>query len=222
MFTGIIEEVGQVSSLSRTASGARLEVECFRVLQDAAVGDSLATSGVCLTITHLLGTPAQAFRADLSSETVEVSTLGRLRAGSKVNLERPMRLADRLGGHLVQGHADGIGRVLSLGEEGEGYRLDIEASAPLLKYIAKKGSIAVDGVSLTVAGAAMEKFWCVIIPHTANVTTLGKLQAGHEVNLEVDILAKYVERLVQFRSKSEGGGVTKDQLAEQGYMRPQP
>jgi len=194
VFTGIVEGMGQVGEVRRDARGVRLVIDAGAALNGEALraGDSVAVNGVCLTaVTFERG----AFAADLSPETLARTTLGWLAPGTSVNLERPVPVTGRLGGHIVQGHVDGVGRVVALREAAEARRLEIAVPPGLARYIVDKGSIAVDGVSLTVAGVAGNRFGVALIPHTCEVTTLGSLEPGREVNLEVDILAKYVERL---------------------------
>ncbi len=199
MFTGIVEATGTVRTLVSGKMSARLTVEADDFLAGVRVGDSLAVNGVCLTVTRLAG---NAFEADLSIETLERTTLGRLRPGVAVNLEKPLALGDRLGGHLVQGHVDGVGRIEGRRRDGDARWLEIAAPPALMRYVVEKGSIAVDGVSLTVAAVSADRFTACLVPHTCAVTTLGALGPGAPVNLEVDVLAKYVERLVAYRAPS--------------------
>jgi len=194
MFTGIVEALGTVERLDRGAETAHLLIDAGPLTDGARIGDSIAVDGVCLTITALRG---PAFTADVSLETLRRSTLGGLRAGTHVNLERPMRLDQRLGGHIVQGHVDGVGEITSVRAEGEGAWMEIAPPASLLPFLAEKGSVAVDGVSLTIAGLSRDAFAVALIPHTLAVTTLGRRQTGGRVNIEVDILAKYVQRLLE-------------------------
>lgn len=193
MFTGIIEGTGTVRALRSDGRAGRLIVDVGDRLRGARIGDSIAVNGVCLTVAAMTATE---FEADLSAETLARTTLGDLRPGDAVNLERPLAVGDRLGGHLVQGHVDGVGRVT--GRRGDGDAPDLEIAAPrhLTRYIVEKGSIAVDGVSLTVAAVSQDRFTVCLIPHTGAVTTLGALEPGDAVNLEIDVLAKYVERLI--------------------------
>jgi riboflavin synthase len=186
MFTGIVEERGRV----RTLDGGRLVVACRTVGDDAAVGDSVAVNGVCLTV---VGAAPGSLSFDVAPETLSRTTLSRLRPGDPVNLERPLTLASRLGGHLVQGHVDGVGTIRSSSGNGQGIRLRIALPERLRPYMVEKGSVAVDGVSLTVAAADEEGFEVALVPHTLEVTTLGDRRPGDEVNLEADVLAKYVE-----------------------------
>lgn len=184
MFTGIVEELGSVVALDDSV----LTLGCSQVLDDVRTGASIAVNGCCLTVVEF---GPDWWRADVSPETFARTALGSLQPGDPVNLERPVRLEDRLGGHLVQGHVDGIGQVLDAVPE-----LRVRAPAPLLRYVVEKGSITVDGVSLTVVDALDDGFTVAVIPHTAAVTTLGQRSPGDAVNLEVDVVAKYVERLL--------------------------
>lgn len=193
MFTGIVEERGTV----REAGANRLVVGCKTVGADSDVGASIAVNGVCLTVVAR-GTEELAF--DLSGETLARSSLGRLAPGDPVNLERPVTLSARLGGHLVQGHVDGVGEVTGIERDDEGgASLTVRVPEGLLRYVVEKGSITVDGVSLTVAGLAGEGVRLALVPHTLGVTTLGTAAPGDLVNLEVDVIAKYVERLMEGR-----------------------
>jgi riboflavin synthase len=193
MFTGLVEELGRVRAVIPNASGARLQIEASIVLEDAVLGASIAVNGCCLTVVELA---ADCFAADAVEETLSRTSLGGLGPGDLVNLERPVRLSDRLGGHLVQGHVDGIGKIAGRTPLADGStRVAVTASKALLRYVVEKGSIAVDGVSLTVAGVDGDGFDFALIPHTATVTTLGRKRVGEPVNLEVDLVAKYVERL---------------------------
>jgi riboflavin synthase len=195
MFTGIIEEMGEVLSVEHRPDGARLRIRAGRLLDGARVGESIAVSGVCLTMVKV--GPGE-FEADLAAETLRRTTLWTIQPGDRVNLERPLRLDQRLGGHIVQGHVDGVGTIAAITPEGDGIWMEIVAPANLARYIAEKGSIAVDGISLTVAGVGEDgRFAVALIPHTLSVTTLGHARVGGQVNLEVDILAKYVERLME-------------------------
>lgn len=193
MFTGIVEERGRAVSVGSTP-GTRLEVLGPRVADDTAVGDSIAVNGVCLTVAAREG---EVLAFDVAEETLARTALGELRPGSSVNLERPLTLASRLGGHLVQGHVDGVGTVETAASEGSGVRMRIRAPEDVARYVVEKGSVAVDGVSLTVAAASNGSFEVALVPHTLTATTLGDRTAGDRVNLEVDVLAKYVERLVR-------------------------
>lgn len=193
MFTGIVREVGRVASVDGGAEGVRLTVTAPRTAPDVALGDSVAVNGVCLTVTAADG---DRLAFDAVPETLRRTSLARLREGAEVNLEPALRAGEPLGGHIVQGHVDGVGRVQSVEAEGEGLRVFVEAPPELLRYLVEKGSVAVEGVSLTVAELADDAFAVALIPHTLAETTLAQLAPGRDVNLEVDVLAKYVERLV--------------------------
>jgi riboflavin synthase len=191
MFTGIVTAVGRIASAQPAGDGMRLRVEAGTLgLDDVALGDSIAIQGVCHTV---VAKDAVAFEVDTSRATLDVTT--GLEAGREANLEKSLRLSDRLGGHLVQGHVDGVGRVEAFDDLGGSFRLVIDAPAALARYIAKKGSICVDGVSLTVNDVDGARFEVNIIPHTRAVTTFRNLSAGARVNLEVDMMARYIERL---------------------------
>jgi riboflavin synthase len=194
MFTGIVEELGTIRAVVPNATGAQLEIEATEVLEDAHIGDSIATNGCCLTVVAL---NAGSFVVDAVQETLARTRIGELRVGDRVNLERSVRLADRLGGHLVQGHVDGVGTLIGREVQADGSLLvRITAAPEVLRYVVYKGSIAVDGISLTVAALDETSFSIALIPHTQAVTTIGFAKIGDRVNLEVDVLAKYVERLL--------------------------
>jgi len=197
VFTGIIRELGRVASLNGESAGIRLRVVAPVTASLTAAGDSVSVNGVCLTAVDVEG-GVLAF--DAVPETLGRSSLSRLTEGGSVNVEPAVRVGEPLGGHLVQGHVDGVGRVLQLEPEGEGARLTVEAPQELLRYIVEKGSITVEGVSLTVAALAPDGFEIALVPHTLQATTLGSLAPDDEVNLEVDVLAKYVERLLGARN----------------------
>lgn len=192
MFTGIVEELGTVDSVETTVDGARIRIGARAVLEEAGLGDSTAVNGCCLTIVALdQADPPTWWEADVSEETLARTNVGQLQAGDPVNLERPVRLMDRLGGHLVQGHVDDVGEVVRPVPD-----LAVRVPERLLRYIIEKGSITVDGVSLTVVEPLADGFTVAVIPHTAAVTTLGARNPGDLVNLEVDLIAKYTERLL--------------------------
>ncbi|WP_424214832.1 riboflavin synthase [Streptomyces sp. BI20] len=193
MFTGIVEELGEVTAVEQLADAARFRLRGPVVTQDAKHGDSIAVNGVCLTVVE---TGNDEFTADVMHETLRRSSLGDLAPGSRVNLERPMALGGRLGGHLVQGHVDGTGEILSRTPSEHWELVRVGLPAHLARYVVEKGSITVDGVSLTVVEAAADSFTISLIPTTLALTTLGIKQPGDPVNLEVDVLAKYVERLL--------------------------
>lgn len=198
MFTGIIEELGRVRSVERRGEGARIVIEARAVMQDSRDGDSIAVNGICLTA---LDVRPDSFAADGSRETLDRSTLGRLRSGSPVNLERAVTPATRLGGHIVQGHVDARGKFLSAVDHGGSWTVRIAYPREIARYLVFKGSIAVEGISLTIAGLRDEYFEVAIIPKTWEVTNLSHLRANDEVNLEADIIAKYVERLLASESQ---------------------
>jgi riboflavin synthase len=202
MFTGIVEELGEIVAIEPLGDSARLAIRGPLVTEDAAHGASIAVNGVCLTVADL---KEDVFTADVMKETLDRSSLGTVEPGSRVNLERPVRLADRLGGHLVQGHVDGVGEILSR-QPGEHWDV-VEVSLPpaLTRYVVDKGSITVDGISLTVVEAAADRFTISLIPTTLALTTLGLKGPGDPVNLEVDVIAKYVERLTVARP-ADGAG----------------
>ena len=195
MFTGIVEELGEVLALTELADDAlRITIRGPLVVSDSSLGDSISVNGVCLTAVEI--TP-ESFSADVMPETVRMSTIGNLSVGDPVNLERPVTLATRLGGHMVQGHVDGIGTLKSREHSENWDVVTIDAPVELLNYVVHKGSITVDGVSLTVSAITPDSFSVSLIPATLAKTTLGKREVGDQVNLEVDVFAKYVEKLVQ-------------------------
>ncbi|HEX3747861.1 MAG TPA: riboflavin synthase [Bryobacteraceae bacterium] len=213
MFTGIIEEAGTVAALESRAAGARLKVRCARVMPGMAEGASVAVNGVCLTAVDLR---PDSFSADLAPETLRRSNLGALRAGSRVNLERPLSPSGRLDGHIVQGHVDATGEFLALEALGDdNWWLRIRVPAEIDRYLVFKGSIAIDGISLTIAGLEADVLSVTVIPHTYRNTTLGGYRAGARVNLECDILAKHVEKLLAKLDLK--APLTVDKLREQGY-----
>jgi len=192
VFTGLVQRVGAVAGVERSDAGARITIETPLVAELSA-GDSIAINGVCLTVVELNG---GSFAAEAMNETLARSSLGDLAPGSEVNLELPLRATDRLGGHVVQGHVDGVGTIEEASADGFARRIRVEAPADVLRYVVEKGSIAVDGVSLTVTGVDERSFTVSLIPETLQRTNLGEAVAGRRVNLEVDVLAKYVERLM--------------------------
>ena len=197
MFTGIVEELGRVRAITHADGGARLELSCTVVIDDAAIGDSIAVNGCCLTVVEL---GDGWWAADAQIETLDRTTLGGLAPGDPVNLERPLRLGDRLGGHLVLGHVDGVGEVVKVEPQADGStRVTVRAPADLARYLVEKGSVTVDGVSLTITTVDDAEFGVALIPHTLAVTTLGVRNAGDRVNLEADMIAKHVERLLVTR-----------------------
>ncbi len=225
MFTGIIEEIGTVRSIRGGGSGVVLDIEASRVLEGTATGDSIAVNGVCLTVTPGSGH----FTADAMPETLRRTSLGSLRPGSKVNLERAMACGGRFGGHLVSGHVDACGRVAELVRDGIALVMRVSVPSDVLRYVARKGSVTLDGVSLTVASVSDSdsSFTISLIPHTMASTTLHLLKPGSPVNVEVDMLARYVERLLasgaaapasaQVDGGSAGGGITEEFLKKYGF-----
>ena len=193
MFTGLVETVGVVAGAQRVRGGMRIEIYAPDFGRDMAIGDSVAVDGVCLTIVGFL---RGAFTADVSEETLAKSTLGTVRAGSRVNLERALRLSDRLGGHLVSGHVDGVGTLIQRHPAGNSTIYQFRVPSELVRYLAPKASIALDGISLTVAQAKDDSVAVAVIPHTEASTTLGEKTIGSGVNVEIDMLARYVERFV--------------------------
>jgi riboflavin synthase len=219
MFTGIIQSVGTVRRLEPRGGDVRISIDTGKLpMADVALGDSIAVNGVCLTAVDL---GSDSFSADCSRETLSLTTLGDLVPGSPVNLEKALTLATPLGGHLVSGHVDGVGRVLERREDARSWRLRIEAPGELARYIAHKGSICVDGVSLTVNRVDGPCFDLNIVPHTLEETLIVHYQPGTRVNLEVDLIARYLERLLlgERAAETQSGGVTLEFLAEHGFLR---
>lgn len=215
MFTGIIEEVGVVEGLDRRPGGARLRVRCQLAREDAREGASIAVNGVCLTAVEL---GASSFSADVSAETLRRSNLGEMRPGGLVNLERPLAATGRLGGHIVQGHIDGTGELVSLEElAGGDWWLKVRFPEELAPYVVLKGSVAIDGISLTIAALEADVLGAAIIPHTYRATALRARRPGDRLNLEADILAKYVERLMRQGSERRPSGLSEEKLRALGY-----
>ncbi len=214
MFTGIIEEVGTVSRIQHSGNASFIEIQAKKVLEDVHLGDSIAVNGVCLTVTHFGG---GVFRADVMNETLNRSSLGSLTSGSPVNLERAMAANGRFGGHIVSGHIDGTGIITDIKNDGIAVWYTVSAAPELLRYIVEKGSIAIDGISLTVAKVTDTSFSVSIIPHTAAQTILSTKKTGDTVNLENDIIAKYAEKLMKPAETPKTGGITMDFLAKNGF-----
>lgn len=210
MFTGIVEEVGRVQSIRREPANAVLTITASKVLEDVHLGDSIAVCGVCLTVTSFT---SSAFTADVMHETLNRSSLGALKPGSPVNLERAMPANGRFGGHIVSGHIDGTGRITRIRPDGNAVWYTVSATPSLLRYIVEKGSIAIDGISLTVAQVTGRDFSVSIIPHTQGQTTLSARRVGDTVNLETDCIGKYVEKLLGIPD----AGITQAFLARCGY-----
>jgi len=220
MFTGIIQAVGTVAALQPSGGDLRLRIDTGKLpLADVALGDSICTNGVCLTVIEL---PGDGYWADVSVETLNFTTLGELQPGSRVNLEKSLTPASRLGGHIVSGHVDGVGEVVSLRQDARSVRVVISAPASLARYIAHKGSICIDGTSLTVNAVTGGQFELNIIPQTMAETIFGDYRPGTRVNLEVDVIARYLERLVLGEAASDpnaGTGLSLEKLAENGFLR---
>lgn len=219
MFTGIIEEIGTVKQMIPGKESYRLTVSAQKVLEGTKIGDSIATNGICLTVTAIHG---NSFDADVMAETVRRTNLSSLHAGSRVNLERALTLSSRLGGHIVSGHIDGTGTITSMVREDNAVWITVAAKGELLKYMIEKGSIAIDGISLTLAYVDEECFKVSVIPHTGEETILLKKKPGDTVNLECDLIGKYVEKLLGCRQETEkrpmSGGITEAFLIENGFM----
>jgi len=214
MFTGIIEEIGAVGSLRTLSSGARIEIGASEVLSDVSIGASIAVNGCCLTVTSF---DDRSFTADLSPETLDKTNLGSLRAGARVNLERPLSPTGRLSGHFVLGHVDGVGELTALEQVGDGnWRLAVRAPADLAHYLVYKGSVALDGISLTVAKLDSDVLEVALIPHTYEHTNLNQRRPGDAINVECDMIAKHVDKLLSRVSVSKGGLSLSD-LTQQGF-----
>jgi riboflavin synthase len=216
MFTGIIEGLGTIAGIRAAGQGRRLTLQSDFSLQGTRIGDSIAVNGACLTAVQLSD---RRFEADVSPETLAVTTLAEARAGERVNLERSLRLSDRLDGHLVAGHVDGTGVIAAREPAGNAVMVTIEVPEALTRYMIVKGSVAVDGVSLTVNTLAPGRFTVAVIPHTAALTTVGFKPAGARVNIETDMIGKYVERFLAAKSDPAPAGVTLDLLARAGYLK---
>lgn len=211
MFTGIIEEIGKIKAIKKGSLSATLSIEASKVLEDTKLGDSISTNGVCLTVTELL---KNGFSVDVMNETLNRTTIKELKMGSEVNLERAMRLGDRMGGHMVSGHIDDIGRIHSMTKQDFATLVYINAPKHILKYMIEQGSIAIDGISLTVVKIDDEGFSVSIIPYTKKDTTLLDKRVGDYVNLECDLIGKYVEKLL---SNKDEKGITLESLKKYGF-----
>lgn len=214
MFTGIIEEIGTLKSISKNGINYRLAIEANIIFEDLKLGDSVAVNGVCLTADRIVG---NTFLADVMPETLNHSSLGSLVSGSEVNLERAMALGARFGGHIVSGHIDGTGTITKMTNDGNAVRIRVDTSADILKYIIKKGSITIDGISLTVTDVDTSGFGVSIIPHTGGGTTLLDKKPGEIVNLENDIVGKYIERLMKPKNEQDQSHITMDFLYKSGF-----
>lgn len=217
MFTGIVEEMGAVTSMDKTLAGTRMTILASTVMGDLKIGDSVSVNGTCLTV---VTKGEHDFVVEVSPETLSVTTLGHLTAGAPVNLERAMKLNERIGGHLVAGHVDGVGTIRARHQEGNAIFFTMEAPSEILRYCVVKGSITVDGISLTINDVGDHSISVAIIPHTAKVTTLGLKQINDTVNLESDLIGKYVERLLQERSQLPKSTpiIDKDYLQKRGLI----
>lgn len=217
MFTGLVAELGTVQHLARQGNSYHLTVAAHKVMENLKIGDSVAVNGCCLTVVRMTESE---FTADVMPETVRLTNIGLLKTGSKVNLERTLRLCDGLDGHIVSGHVEGLGTILEQRPEGIAVVTTIGAGPELLKYIIKKGSIAIDGISLTVTEVTDTSFSVSLIPHTAKETTLGIKKVGEKVNLETDIIGKYVERMLSFQTKplAKEEKLSMDFLAQNGFL----
>jgi riboflavin synthase len=215
MFTGIIEELGKISNLEKHAGGARIKISAKVVTENTAEGDSIAVNGVCLTA---LGVKADSFSADVSSETLNRTTLGILNTGAKVNLERAVTVSTRLGGHIVQGHVDARGKFLEAAQTGDFWTVRVLYPVEIGQYLVYKGSISVEGISLTIAGLAENSFEIAVIPKTWELTNLSTLKRGDEVNLEADVIAKYVERIMLYKCEEKTEAITMKKLTKLGFV----
>ena len=215
IFTGLIEEIGEIVSVNKGAKSAALTIKAAKVLEGVRVGDSISTNGVCLTVT---GFTSSTFTVDVMPETIRRSNLVDLKNGSRVNLERAMKLGDRFGGHIVSGHIDGVGTISGFLKEDNATWVTIETSRSVLKYVIEKGSIAIDGTSLTVAGVSDTSFKVSIIPLTKEETTLLSKKVGEKVNLECDMVGKYIERLMHFKEEEpKKSAIDMDFLKQNGF-----
>ncbi len=217
MFTGIIEAIGKISALESRGGDKRLRIDTCRLdMSDVKLGDSIAVSGVCLTAVEL---GRSSFLADVSGETLAHTTLGNLTKGDRVNLEKALTPSSRLGGHIVSGHVDGVGEVVSRFEDARSIQFQVRVPEELIRYIAKKGSICVDGISLTVNAVNDDCFDLNIIPHTLDQTTMSEFESGRRVNLEVDLIARYLEQLLTGEQALPSSGVTLDFLQRYGFVK---
>jgi riboflavin synthase len=214
MFTGIVEETGSIRGVRKGERSASLIVECSEILDGTREGDSISVNGVCLTVTAIKG---NCFEADVMPETIRATNLKYLKPGDTVNLERAILASGRFGGHIVSGHIDGTGTISELKKEDNAVWITIEAEAEILKYIIHKGSITVDGISLTVQQVDERTFKIAVIPHTRDYTTLQNRKVGYMVNLECDIIGKYIEKLIVWENNKSKGGVTLQYLMENGF-----
>lgn len=216
MFTGLIEETGTVESIKKSVKSATISILAKKVLEDVKIGDSIAISGICLTVTHFV---KGRFSVDVMAETLRRTYFGQIHSGERVNLERALRAGDRLGGHMVSGHIDGTGTILDRTEEDNAVWFSIGAPAEVLRYIIEKGSIAIDGISLTVANVTESSFSVSIIPHTLEETNLFWKKPGNPVNLECDMVGKYIEKLITHdTAQTPKKKIDLDFLADNGFL----
>jgi riboflavin synthase len=216
MFTGIIEAVGDISQIQQHGNDLAITVTSNSLdFSDIKLGDSIATNGVCLTVTALSG---QSFSADVSAETLAYTQFGQYQVGQRVNLEKAMLATSRFGGHIVSGHVDGVSKVIKLQPEGRALQVWLAMPAALARYIAHKGSITIDGISLTINSVQADSFRLTIVPHTAAQTTVSQLKVGTKVHIEVDVIARYLERLTQVNHLEQEQGVTKALLSQRGFL----
>lgn len=215
MFTGLVEEIGTVQFITKSTKSAQITIKAHKVLEEARIGDSICTNGVCLTVTEFT---RNSFIVDVMAETMRRSNLKNLTPGDEVNLERALRVGDRLGGHMVSGHIDGVGTIEKYESEDNAVWITVSTAAELLKYIIQKGSIAIDGVSLTVAYIDGSVFKVSIIPHTKDMTTLLRKKAGDEVNLECDMVGKYIEKFLGYKEQAPvKSGIDLNFLSKNGF-----
>jgi len=215
MFTGLIEEKGTIESLTKKGNSAQIKIKADEVLKTAKIGDSISTNGVCLTVTEKT---SKTFTVDVMPETMNRSNLRNLKYGSTVNLERALKVGDTLDGHMVSGHVDGVGIVSDYRKDDNAVWMSVKADKNVLKYVVEKGSIAIDGTSLTVAYVDDRSFKVSIIPHTGESTTLLDKKVGDEVNLECDMVGKYIEKLISFKEENKDQGINTEFLKNNGFM----
>lgn len=216
MFTGIVEDIGVIKQVVKSSKSTKLTILATKIMSDLKYGDSVATDGVCLTVSEL---SPMTFSADVMAQTLRFSTLGKLRVGDRVNLERALQLSNRFGGHIVSGHIDCVGRIVNIYQEDIARWIEIEIPKESMKYIVAKGSVSIDGISLTVAKLDKTTFWISTVPVTQSDTTLAQKKVGEDVNIELDILAKYTERLLNFgENKEKKSQIDRDFLKENGFI----
>lgn len=216
MFTGIVEEIGIIRKIQKKGNSAVLQIACSKVLEGTREGDSIAVNGICLTVTQI---DTYSFGADVMTETMRRSSLTEVGAGDKVNLERAMAADGRFGGHIVSGHIDGTGRIAAIQREENAVWYTIETKPELLWYIVEKGSITIDGISLTVAEVKESSFQVSVIPHTRQITTLSEKRVGDTVNLECDMIGKYIERFVSGKCRAKTESITEEFLSKYGFYQ---